>query len=80
MMRGLSVAGTAAMFLVGGGILVHGLPWLHHPIETAADTVAATAPWAGTVVRALLQAAVGVVAGALALASVALARRGPRGR
>ncbi len=29
MLRGLSVAGTAAMFVVGGGILVHSLPWLH---------------------------------------------------
>jgi len=79
MMRGLSVAGTAAMFLVGGGILVHGLPWLHHPIEAAADTVGAAAPWAATVVRALLQALVGVVAGVLVLASVALARRELRG-
>lgn len=30
LMKGLSVLGTAAMFLVGGGILVHGIPWLHH--------------------------------------------------
>lgn len=28
-MRFLTIVGTAAMFLVGGGILVHGLPWLH---------------------------------------------------
>ena len=33
LMRALSVAGTAAMFLVGGGILVHGFPALHHAIE-----------------------------------------------
>jgi predicted DNA repair protein MutK len=30
MMKTLSVVGTAAMFLVGGGILVHGVPFLHH--------------------------------------------------
>jgi predicted DNA repair protein MutK len=30
MMKALSVVGTAAMFLVGGGILVHGVPFLHH--------------------------------------------------
>uniref|UniRef100_UPI0006D0148D DUF808 domain-containing protein n=1 Tax=Stenotrophomonas pictorum TaxID=86184 RepID=UPI0006D0148D len=30
LMRGLSIAGTAAMFLVGGGILVHAIPALHH--------------------------------------------------
>ena len=33
LMKGLSVAGTMAMFLVGGGIVVHGFPWLHHQIE-----------------------------------------------
>ncbi|HLU13117.1 MAG TPA: DUF808 domain-containing protein [Arenimonas sp.] len=33
LMKFLSVAGTAAMFLVGGGILVHGLPPVHHLIE-----------------------------------------------
>ena len=32
-MKGLSVAGTAAMFLVGGGILVHGVPALGHAVE-----------------------------------------------
>jgi uncharacterized protein len=34
LMRLLSVAGTAAMFLVGGGILVHGIPPLAHGLET----------------------------------------------
>lgn len=33
LMKFLSVAGTAAMFLVGGGIIVHGVPWLHHLLE-----------------------------------------------
>ena len=33
LMKFLSVAGTAAMFLVGGGILAHGIPSLHHGIE-----------------------------------------------
>ena len=33
LMKGLSVAGTVAMFLVGGGILVHGVPPLHHLLE-----------------------------------------------
>lgn len=36
LMRGLSVVGTIAMFLVGGGILVHGLAWLEHWVEAAA--------------------------------------------
>ena len=29
LMKALAVLGTAAMFMVGGGILLHGLPWLH---------------------------------------------------
>ncbi|MBL7542545.1 MAG: DUF808 domain-containing protein [Bdellovibrionaceae bacterium] len=34
LMKFLSVAGTAAMFLVGGGIFHHGIPWLHHLSES----------------------------------------------
>ena len=33
LMKGLSIAGTAAMFLVGGGILTHGVPAVHHLLE-----------------------------------------------
>jgi uncharacterized protein len=33
LMKTLSVVGTAAMFLVGGGIIVHHWRWLHHMIE-----------------------------------------------
>jgi hypothetical protein len=39
-MKGLSVLGMVAMFLVGGGILVHGIPWLHHGVEHLAHVVA----------------------------------------
>jgi len=34
LMRTLSVLGTAAMFLVGGGIAVHGIEPLHHAVES----------------------------------------------
>src|SRR5215218_3273174 len=34
LMKFLSIAGTAAMFLVGGGILAHGFSWLHHAEES----------------------------------------------
>ena len=54
LMKALSFAGTAAMFLVGGGILVHSLPALHHGIEGLAPG----GGW-GTVVGALANAAVG---------------------
>jgi predicted DNA repair protein MutK len=71
LMKALSVAGTAAMFLVGGGILVHGVPALHHAIEALA---AAAAGAAGGVAAALVpllgNLAVGVVAGAIVLLAV----------
>ncbi|AOE61628.1 DUF808 domain-containing protein [Pseudomonas corrugata] len=66
MMKGLSVIGTAAMFLVGGGILTHGVPVVHHWIEAAA----ASAGGAGFIVPILLNAVAGIVAGAVVLAGV----------
>jgi uncharacterized protein len=39
LMKSLSFLGTAAMFLVGGGIVTHGIPWLHHAIEHATKVV-----------------------------------------
>ena len=73
LMKALSVAGTAAMFLVGGGILTHGLPWLHHGIAAVAQA-AGQVPTAGPVLAALApslaDAAVGVATGALVLLGV----------
>ncbi|NWE30146.1 DUF808 domain-containing protein [Pseudomonas gingeri] len=69
LMKSLSVIGTAAMFLVGGGILTHGVPALHHWVEGVA---AATGGFA-VVMPTLLNALVGVVAGAVVLAVVSLA-------
>ncbi|ROL62917.1 DUF808 domain-containing protein [Pseudomonas vranovensis] len=66
MMKSLSVIGTAAMFLVGGGILVHGVAPLHHAIE------AFSAGRGGALTGALLNAGVGIVAGAAVLAVVAV--------
>ncbi len=67
LMKALSVLGTAAMFLVGGGILAHGIAPLHHAITGLAEGKS----W---LVSALVEnganAAVGVVAGALVLAGV----------
>ena len=68
LMRFLSVAGTAAMFLVGGGILAHGIPKLHHwteELDHAAGVVGAVGP-------TLANAAVGLVAGGLIVAAVTL--------
>jgi predicted DNA repair protein MutK len=75
LMKGLSIAGTAAMFLVGGGILAHGVPPLHHVVEAGAQAAGAL----GAMVPLLANAAVGIGAGALAFASVAaISRLGAR--
>jgi predicted DNA repair protein MutK len=67
LMKLLTVLGTAAMFLVGGGILVHGIAPVHHAVEHLSQGRA----WA---VSALLEnganGLVGVIAGALVLAAV----------
>ena len=60
--------GTAAMFLVGGGIIAHGIGPLHHLVEQ----VAGATDVFGGVVSQLINAAVGVVGGALALFVVKL--------
>lgn len=69
LMKALSVAGTAAMFLVGGGILVHGVPALGHAVEGWA---AATGGVFGTLGSMGVNAGVGLVAGAVVLAVVEL--------
>ncbi len=63
LMKTLSVLGTLAMFLVGGGILVHGLPFLHHGIEHLAGQLG----WGQSIVSAGLNALSGLVAGAAVL-------------
>lgn len=68
MMKTLSVVGTAAMFLVGGGILTHGVPVVHHWIEG----VGAAAGSAGFAVPMLLNGVAGIIAGAVVLAVVAV--------
>ena len=69
LMKGLSVAGTAAMFLVGGGILVHGVPPLAHALENLVQ-----GPAHGVVVF-VLRAVVGMLAGAVVLGLVTLVQR-----
>jgi uncharacterized protein len=68
LMKLLTVLGTAAMFLVGGGILVHGITPLHHAIAHLAEGQA----WLmAAVLENGANALVGVVAGALVLVGVA---------
>lgn len=77
LMKGLSVAGTAAMFLVGGGILVHGIGPLHHAIEGVGAALAQGAlggVWQALATNAL-NAVAGIAAGAVVLAGVHLVQR-----
>ncbi|MFY7865243.1 DUF808 domain-containing protein [Roseateles sp.] len=71
MMRALAVAGTIAMFLVGGGILSHGLHALHDLPQWLAPLLGPAAPLASW----LVDGAVGVAAGALCLLAVSGGQR-----
>jgi predicted DNA repair protein MutK len=78
LMKGLSIAGTAAMFLVGGGILTHGIPAAHHLIEElghAAGALPGVGDVLGAILPMLLDGLFGVVAGALVLLVVMGAKR-----
>ena len=71
LMKVLSVVGTLAMFLVGGGIVVHNVPAVHH-------AVAALLPqsgWGNSIGNALATLVVGVIVGTLVLGVVSLVKR-----
>jgi len=72
LMKSLSVIGTIAMFLVGGGILVHGIPAVHHAVQAAVQVLGQGAA-DGALIRLILEqvlaAAIGLAAGAITLAS-----------
>lgn len=61
LMKGLSIAGTIAMFLVGGGILAHGIPPVHHFAQEQ-----------NALVGTLVEGSVGFVTGALIVGVVTL--------
>jgi predicted DNA repair protein MutK len=71
LMKLLSVAGTAAMFLVGGGIIVHGLSVLHH----AGDALSARVATLGGLTPLLFDAVVGLAAGAIVVGVVTVIQR-----
>ena len=71
LMKFLAIAGTAAMFLVGGGILVHGIAPLHH----AVDAWTQAAGGLGWAVEPLVGGLAGIVAGAIVLAIVSVGKK-----
>lgn len=72
LMKALSVFGVIAMFLVGGGILVHGVHAIYHWIE---HTSAYLLPQADWILTNLFTAVFGVIAGAIAVAIVSLIKK-----
>ncbi|MDP2229013.1 MAG: DUF808 domain-containing protein [Moraxellaceae bacterium] len=78
LMKFLSIAGTLAMFMVGGGILVHNWPALHHLLGHIAlplASVSGIGPLLAAIVPSLLDAVTGVIAGALVLLAVTATQR-----
>jgi predicted DNA repair protein MutK len=70
LMKTLTVVGTIAMFMVGGGILTHGFAPAHdliHHIALAVREIASIGPLLFAVLPILLDAVVGVIAGAILL-------------
>ncbi|MBI3146445.1 MAG: DUF808 domain-containing protein [Pseudogulbenkiania sp.] len=72
LMKFLSVAGTVAMFMVGGGILTHGIPAAHHLTEALSASLGGVL---ARVVPSVLDVIVGVIAGAVVLAVVTMSSR-----
>jgi len=75
LMKFLSVAGTVAMFMVGGGILTHGIPGAHdviHHAAEAAGSVGGVGPLLAAVTPSVLDTVGGVIAGAIVLAVVTI--------
>lgn len=64
LMKGLGIAGTIAMFLVGGGILAHAIPFLHHFQQSLSG-----------VMPTLFEGAVGVIAGGVVLVVVNIVKK-----
>jgi predicted DNA repair protein MutK len=78
LMKALSIGGTAAMFLVGGGILTHGVPVVHRTIENwgrSGDDIPGVGAVFGALTPMLLNSLAGIFAGAAVYALLALVQR-----
>ena len=78
LMKTLTVVGTIAMFLVGGGIITHAVSSLHHLSEEAVDHVELI-PTVGNIVGAvtptLINMVIGIIAGLVVLLVVGLIQK-----
>ena len=71
LMKTLSVLGTAAMFLVGGGILLHGIPLIGHAVENGLSGMG----WLTGLLSNLAGGVVGLLAGLVVAIAWQLVRR-----
>ena len=65
LMRFLSVAGTAAMFIVGGSIIGHGMPFVHHTSEHMIEILQPVNDILAAVTPYMLDVIVGLIVGAI---------------
>ncbi|WP_194206534.1 DUF808 domain-containing protein [Superficieibacter sp. 1612_C1] len=72
LMKILSVVGTLAMFLVGGGIVVHGIAPLHHAIEHFNEQQSAAIQW---LIPSLVNLVLGFILGLIVVAVVKMVSR-----
>lgn len=78
LMKTLSVVGTAAMFLVGGGIINHAIPFVHHFTEDTVEYVQ-DIPTMGSIIGSvtpmLMNLVVGFLAGILVVIVITLVQK-----
>jgi uncharacterized protein len=67
LMRGLTIVGTAAMFLVGGSILSHGIPALHHLKDHLTTLASSINSILTTITPILADAVIGIIAGGVSV-------------
>jgi len=78
LMKSLSVIGTAAMFLVGGSILLHGIPNSHdvlHYIDHVLHAIPMVGSFMAWLTPLVINAIFGIIAGAIVLTSISLINR-----
>ncbi|QOL25342.1 DUF808 domain-containing protein [Thalassotalea sp. LPB0316] len=78
LMKALTIIGTVAMLLVGGGIFTHGLPFLHHLVASSSDALD-TSSFLGGILSAisplLMTLTVGFIIGAIAYFAVEIFKK-----
>ncbi|GAC23654.1 inner membrane protein yedI [Paraglaciecola mesophila KMM 241] len=75
LMKSLAIIGTAAMFLVGGGIVVHSVPFIHHIVGDILQPVTEQGGALASILPVVADGVVGIIAGGLVLLVVTLASK-----